>query len=611
MDNYQALISFAQANAANPILVAKTVGAWICASLLPKSTLDGELETGADVANTLGGSCGWRDILLQDIMASIGVEARRVNVYDVPFQVGHSATEIKINGKWVFFDSTFGLFFTNKSGDMLSLLEARNTWPDIDTNIYRGNIQYGVSQPLDDINVNNYKISKTTFLYIDSDYTYGQNENIVNGEINSLYFNKVVELISNGKREDFDSNLSVKITKDSGTNAWDTIQSNYVNGKLHYKRITNDNLTHDFYYYDSSNTLSYSYIKVTTGVGNYIKKQDTYYDNGQYEIKYFSLSDPASSNYSVSYFNSFKLRYQSTNISNGDTTEINIYDCNSLYNWKQLTVQFLDSDELRVSATYDTGSSSYINFTNEYIYSTATTIRGTSLADLFIGDSGHDLFISNGGGDIALGGKGDDTYIISSSSDVIIESFNEGYDSVRSYVSLSLPENVEYGSVLGNALNITGNVLDNYIAGNSLDNSLVGGDGNDIIRGLNGKDTLSGGKGYDTLYGGAGADQFIFDVSLSSGNADVLKDFQSGVDKLVLDDDIFTRFTGKKVVGSGSFIIGNKPLDSNDYLIYDLTTDTLYYDADGAGAQFGHIAIAKIELSGQSSPTFTDFVVVA
>jgi Ca2+-binding RTX toxin-like protein len=311
------------------------------------------------------------------------------------------------------------------------------------------------------------------------------------------------------------------------------------------------------------------------------------------------------------YKQTFKRRYQSTNISNGETTEINIYDCNSLYNWKQLTVQFLDSDELRVSATYDTGSSNYINFTNEYIYSTATTIRGTSLADLFIGDSGHDLFISNGGGDIALGGKGDDTYIISSSSDVIIESFNEGYDSVRSYVSLSLPENVEYGSVLGNALNITGNVLDNYIAGNSLDNSLVGGDGNDIIRGLNGKDTLSGGKGYDTLYGGAGTDQFIFDISLSSGNADVLKDFQSGVDKLVLDDDIFTRFTGKKVVGSGSFIIGNKPLDSNDYLIYDLTTDTLYYDADGAGAQFGLLAIAKIELLGQSAPTFTDFVVVA
>jgi hypothetical protein len=459
MSNYQNLITFAKNNADNPLLVAKKVGAWICSSLMPQSELDSQLKTGADVANRLGGSCGWRDILLQDVMASIGVEARRVNLYDVPFQTGHTATEIKINGKWIFFDSTFGLFFTNKSGKMLSMIEARELWPDINTNLYRGNIEYGVSQPLDEIKISNYKVSKTNFLYIDSDYWSTSNENIVNGEINSLYFNKEAEYIENGKRQDLESKLIVKINEDKGNKAWDTIQSNYSKGKLHYKRITYDNLTHEFYYYDPLNNHPYSLIKVTTGVGNYIRKIDTHYDGGQLVIKYFTLSDPSSSNYAVSYLNTSKLKYQSKNISNNQISELNVYDFNSLYSWKQLTVNYIDTNDISAWANQDSGLSNELIFSQEFIYSTDSILKGTTFSDLFVGDSGNDIFVSNGGGDILIGGKGSDTFIISSSDDVIIESFNEGYDKVRSYVDITLTENVEYGSLLGNALNINGNSL--------------------------------------------------------------------------------------------------------------------------------------------------------
>ncbi len=610
ISNYQKLISFAKTNANNPLLVAKKISAWICSSLLPQSELDAQLKTGADVANLLGGSCGWRDILLQDVMASIGVESRRVNLYDVPFQTGHTATEIKINGRWIFFDSTFGLFFTNKSGKMLSMLEARELWPDINTNLYRGNIEYGVSQPLDGIKVSNFKVSKTNFLYIDSDYTYAQNENIVNGEINSLYFNKEAEYIENGKQQNIDSKLIVKINEDRGTKAWDTIQSNYSKGKLHYKRITYDNSTHEFYYYDPLNKHPYSLMKVTTGVGNYIRKIDTHYDDGQLEIKYFTLSDPSSSNYSVSYFNASKLRYQSKNISNNQISELNVYDFNNKYSWKQLTVKLIGTYDILVSITQDSGLSNYINFTEEFIYSSATISRGPSSPDLFIGDSGNDIFVSNGGGDLLIGGKGNDTYIIFSSSDVIIEGFNEGYDKVRSYVNLTLPENVEYGSLVGNATFLNGNSLDNYLAGNYLDNILKGNNGNDIIRGFSGNDLIYGGKGNDILYGGPGADHFIFDTPLSSTNTDIIKDFQVGIDKIVLDDDVFTRFVGKRTVGSGSFIVGDKPLQSNDYLIYNTKNDMLYYDADGAGSRFSMLEITKIELSGALAPSYTDFIVV-
>ena len=46
------------------------------------------------------------------------------------------------------------------------------------------------------------------------------------------------------------------------------------------------------------------------------------------------------------------------------------------------------------------------------------------------------------------------------------------------------------------------------------------------------------------LTGGAGADLFILDSSLGVSNIDVFKDFVSGTDKILLDDDVFTKFLG-------------------------------------------------------------------
>jgi uncharacterized phage-like protein YoqJ len=64
-------------------------------------------------------------------------------------------------------------------------------------------------------------------------------------------------------------------------------------------------------------------------------------------------------------------------------------------------------------------------------------------------------------------------------------------------------------------------------------------------------------------------------------------------------------------VSTGNFIVGTKALQSDDYLIYNTQNDMLYYDADGSGSKYGMVEVAKIELSGSSAPTYTDFVVVA
>ncbi|NEO59745.1 MAG: hypothetical protein F6J98_04710, partial [Moorea sp. SIO4G2] len=50
---------------------------------------------------------------------------------------------------------------------------------------------------------------------------------------------------------------------------------------------------------------------------------------------------------------------------------------------------------------------------------------------------------------------------------------------------------------------------------------------------IGGDDIITGGRGSDTLVGGSGADKFVFkrNESLLTGEFDVIKDFEVGVDK--------------------------------------------------------------------------------
>ncbi|MEO1375483.1 MAG: calcium-binding protein, partial [Cyanobacteria bacterium J06635_10] len=89
----------------------------------------------------------------------------------------------------------------------------------------------------------------------------------------------------------------------------------------------------------------------------------------------------------------------------------------------------------------------------------------------------------------------------------------EGWDEVEASIDYSLAEiaHVEELNLTGNAIDGTGNSLDNYIRGNELDNVLNGREGNDSVRGKEGNDTLFSSAGKDTLYGGEGDDTYIID----------------------------------------------------------------------------------------------------
>lgn len=133
------------------------------------------------------------------------------------------------------------------------------------------------------------------------------------------------------------------------------------------------------------------------------------------------------------------------------------------------------------------------------------SILGMAGNDTLIGGTGNDELLGGAGNDTMIGGLGDDSYEVDSADDVVIEGVDAGYDWVSSSVSYTLSVNVEELDLSGaDAINGTGNALDNNLYGNEAANVLTGGAGNDWLDGGAGDDALVGGTGDDTYYAYAG-----------------------------------------------------------------------------------------------------------
>ncbi|WP_207102340.1 calcium-binding protein [Paracoccus shandongensis] len=138
-------------------------------------------------------------------------------------------------------------------------------------------------------------------------------------------------------------------------------------------------------------------------------------------------------------------------------------------------------------------------------------LRGGSGADALRGGGGNDRLWGQAGNDGLWGDAGDDTL----------------------------------AGGLGNDL-LQGGAGNDRLLGEGGNDALGGGDGRDILSGGAGRDTLVGGAGADLLAGGAQADvfRFIFATDSTARLADVIQDFQAGVDDLDLRS-LKLRFIGK------------------------------------------------------------------
>lgn len=141
--------------------------------------------------------------------------------------------------------------------------------------------------------------------------------------------------------------------------------------------------------------------------------------------------------------------------------------------------------------------------------------------DTLVGGAGNDLLDGGTGTDTMAGGIGDDIYVVGSSGDEVVESANQGIDTVLATVaSYGLDANIENLTYIGSgSFDGTGNGLANVITGaggndelggGGGDDTLIGNGGNDALSGDSGNDRLEGGAGNDLLTGGSGADTFVF-----------------------------------------------------------------------------------------------------
>jgi hypothetical protein len=196
----------------------------------------------------------------------------------------------------------------------------------------------------------------------------------------------------------------------------------------------------------------------------------------------------------------------------------------------------------------------------------AETVTGSSGRDDINAGGGADTLIGGGGVDRLKGGLGNDVYQVNAMGEAI-ELAGQGIDLVRSEIDYRLSDHIE-------KLRLTGSAGINGI-GNALGNAITGNAGNNLLNGKGGKDVLTG---------GAGADAFLFNSELDPlGNVDKIVDFEVGIDKIRLDDAIFTGLTnaGK----AGAFHVGTAAADANDRIIYNPETGALLFDADGAGGE--------------------------
>jgi trimeric autotransporter adhesin len=124
-----------------------------------------------------------------------------------------------------------------------------------------------------------------------------------------------------------------------------------------------------------------------------------------------------------------------------------------------------------------------------------------------------------------IGGRGDDSYIVADAGDTVVESANEGTDTVYSAINYRLAANLENLVLQGTA------GLQGY--GNNLGNSIYGNTGNNLLDGDTGADAMYGGLGDDSYFVDNGGDAVVenanegTDAVYSSINYALLPNFEN------------------------------------------------------------------------------------
>lgn len=217
--------------------------------------------------------------------------------------------------------------------------------------------------------------------------------------------------------------------------------------------------------------------------------------------------------------------------------------------------------------------------------------------DRFYGGNGDDYFYSGAGRDLARGGDGNDTLDAHGSTGRKTFKGDAGDDALRGGAA----NDRLFGGSESDVLNgndgkdrlfggdglydvLYGGAGNDRLKGDGGIDLLVGGEGNDRVWGGSGNDTISGGRGDDKFHGGADADTFLF--STTDFGADVILDFEFGIDTLDMRNVANTLQND----GSGRQITVTDTAEGVVFGI-DAVTSVLVRDADLSDFQTGDYLI--------------------
>ncbi len=124
-------------------------------------------------------------------------------------------------------------------------------------------------------------------------------------------------------------------------------------------------------------------------------------------------------------------------------------------------------------------------------------------------------------------------------------------------------------------------------------NIIAGTNRRDVLTGTNGSDRLIGEQANDTLTGGAGADEFVYN-RIQDG-FDTIKDFQPGIDKIVMTKLIATfNYSGSNPIADG--IVSFSSRGSNTILLLDPD------GADGSAHARSYISFRNLSVADLNNP---------
>ncbi|OUC14109.1 MAG: hypothetical protein B0A82_13910 [Alkalinema sp. CACIAM 70d] len=202
--------------------------------------------------------------------------------------------------------------------------------------------------------------------------------------------------------------------------------------------------------------------------------------------------------------------------------------------------------------------------------------KGDGQTDTIIlnGSAGNNgIRLSNSDNLITVTGLPETVTIANADIDLLIINSGNGNDTIDATKLTSTTIAVTFNGGLGNDI----------LQGSSRNDFLNGGEGNDL---------LFGGLGADTLTGGAGFDRFRFNNPNEGG--DFITDFEANE---VIEIKAST-FGGGLVAGQpvtdNQFRVGTDAQTASDRFIFNGSTRSLYFDADGTGS-LGKILVTTLQ----------------